>query len=354
MKKKLIVLAILILIVGMTVACGDSGPKELHLYTWSEYIDPEIYVLFEEETGIVVIEDIFGSNEDLFAKLMAGAKGYDVIVPSDYMVSIMIEQGMLAKIDHSQIPNIANLDPDFTNPPFDPGMVYCLPYFWGTTGIGFNWNDWDEAPDSWAYIFDPELAAEFAGQISLLDDMREVFGSALIYLGYHPGTTVESELQEAKDVIVGIRDYVHAFDSDTYEDMMLTGETKLAQGWSGDIFVAQVTDENIDYVIPKEGAVKWVDNLCVPIDAQDDPDRMEMVYLWFDFLNRADINAMNTNWVWYASPNEAAKAGILEEILTYPAIYPDAETSKSLYYLGNVGDATEIYSRLWTEIKTGN
>ncbi len=351
MKKRLLAIFILLIVVGLT-ACSDSGPEELHLYTWSEYIDPEIYTLFEEETGITVIEDIFGSNEDLLAKLQAGATGYDVIVPSDYMVDIMNELDMLAELDHSRLENIGNLNPTFTDPPFDPNMGHCLPYFWGTTGIGFNWEDWDEAPDSWAYIFDPELAQNFSGQISLLDDMREVFGAALIYLGYSPGTTNEAELAEARDLVLAIKDDVLTFESDTYEDLMLTSETRLAQGWSGDIFVAQAEDENIDYIIPKEGAVMWVDNLCITKDAAEDEDRLDAAYLWLDFLNRPDINAMNTNWVWYASPNEAAEPEILEEILTYPAIYPDEETFERLQFLGTVGDATEIYSRMWTEIKT--
>ncbi len=132
------------------VDTGDEGGEEeggtLYVYTWSEYIDPDIYSQFEEETGIRVVEDIFGSNEDLYAKLVAGATGYDVIVPSDYMVAMMVEEGMLAELDHSRLETIGNLDPTFTNPPFDPNMEHCLPYFWGTTGIGFNWEDWDEAP----------------------------------------------------------------------------------------------------------------------------------------------------------------------------------------------------------------
>ncbi len=375
MKKAILILIIVLFSISLA-ACGGNGndgnngndvsngndgsdevsdePKVLYVYTWSEYIDPDLYTLFEEETGITVIEDIFGSNEDLYAKLVAGAVGYDVIVPSDYMVAMMVEEGMLAKLDHSRLDNLGNLDPTFTDPPFDPGMEHCLPYFWGTTGIGFNWEDWDDAPNSWAYIFDPELAAEFSGQISMLDDMREAFGSALIYLGYRAGTTDEAELAEARDLIIGIKEHLYSFESDTYEDLMLTGETRLAQGWSGDIFVAQGEDENIDYIIPLEGAVMWVDNLCVTKDAGEDPARMDMIYQWLDFLSRADVAAQNTNWVWYASPNAAAEAGIDPEILNYPAIYPDDETFARLQYLGTVGDATEIYSRMWTEIKSAD
>ncbi|MDH5605842.1 MAG: spermidine/putrescine ABC transporter substrate-binding protein [Anaerolineae bacterium] len=330
----------------------DGGEKVLYFYNWSEYIEPEIYALFEAKTGIKVVEDNFGSNEDLLGKLQGGATGYDVIVPSDYMVETMIELGMLAELDHSKLPNLSNLDPGFVDPPFDPGMGHCVPYFWGTTGIGFNWNDWDEAPDSWAYLFDPANAANFDGKISMLDDMREALGSALIYLGYSPNSTNEAELEEAKQVILGIKPYIAAFDSDTYEDNMVSGDISLVHGWSGDVFTAQVEDENIDYMIPKEGAVKWVDNLCITADAGADPERAEMAYLWIDFLNDPEIAGMNTNYVWYATPNAAAKEYIDPEILEYPAIYPDEETYAKLHWLENVGEATELYSRIWTEIST--
>lgn len=335
-----------------TAPPAEGGDKVLNFFNWSEYIEPEIFELFEAETGIRVVEDTFSSNEDLLAKLQGGATGYDVIVPSDYMVATMIELGMLAELDHSKLSNFANLDATFTNPPYDPGLEHCVPYFWGTTGIGFNWNDWDEAPDSWDYLFIPENAAQFEGRISLLDDPREVLGAALIYLGYSPNSTNEAELEEAKQVILDIKPYIAAFDSDTYEDNMVTGDYALVHGWSGDVFTAQVEDENIDYVIPQEGAVVWTDNLCITADAATDPQRLDMAYQWIDFLNQPDIAAMNTNYVWYASPNKAAESMIDPEILGYEAVYPPPEVFAKLHYLENVGEATELYDRIWTEIST--
>lgn len=352
---KLSVLAATIALV--TAGCGGVGgggaeQPVLNFFNWSEYIEPEIYELFQEEYGIQVVEDTFGSNEDLFAKLQGGATGYDVIVPSDYMVATMIEEDMIAELDKSRLTNLGHLDPTFTDPPFDPGLGHCVPYFWGTTGIGFNWNDWDEAPNSWEYIFNPENAAMFEGRLSMLDDSREVLGAALIYLGYSPNTTSEAELEEAKEVILAIKPYISTFDSDTYEDNMVTGENALVHGWSGDVFTAQVEDENIDYVIPQEGAVIWMDNLCITADAAADPERLERAYQWIDFLLRPEIAAMNTNYVWYASPNKDAEDMIDPDILGYEAIYPDEETFSKLVWLENVGDATELYSRIWTEIST--
>ena len=376
--SKLVILAMMIVMGLFAVGCSSTGdgdvaedvtedvaedvaededaeidaPKTLNLYNWSEYVDPELLVKFEEETGIKIVEDTFGSNEDLLGKLQGGATGYDVIVPSDYMVAIMIEEGLLAELDHDQLTTLGDLDPTWTDPPFDPGMGHCMPYFWGATGIGFSWNDWDEAPDSWSYIFDPELAAEFDGQISFLDDMRETIGAALIYLGYSINTVDEAELNEAKELILAVKPYLSSFDSDSFEDTLLTGETKLVMGWSGDVFTAQVEDENIDFAIPTEGAAKWMDNLCITADAGTDPGRLANAHLFLDFMNRPDIAAQNTNFVWYASPNKSAEEMINPEILDYPAIYPDAETFAKLEWFENLGDATELYSRIWTEIST--
>jgi spermidine/putrescine-binding protein len=265
-------------------------------------------------------------------------------------VAQMIELDMLAELDHDQISSIGDIDPSFADPPFDPGMAHCLPYMWGTTGIGFNWNDWDEAPDSWAYLFDPELAVDFDGRISFLDDARETLGAALIYLGYDPNTTDEGQLEEAKEVVMAIKPYIAAFDSDSYEDNLLAGEFGLVHGWSGDIFTAQLEDENIDYAIPREGAVKWVDNLCITADAGADPARYERALKWIDFLNQPENAGMNTNFVWYATPNMNADEYIDEEILEYEAVYPPEEVFNKLHWLEPIGDFLEVYDRIWTEI----
>jgi spermidine/putrescine transport system substrate-binding protein len=358
MKKHIIVLLVLALLFALTPGsttvsnAQDDDDNVLYFYNWSDYIDPEIYELFEEETGIRVIEDNFGSNEDLLAKLRGGATGYDVIVPSDYMVDIMIQLDMLAELDHDLLPNLEHLNPAFTDPPFDPGLEHCVPYFWGTTGIGFNWNDWEEAPSSWSYVFDPELAAEFEGKISFLDDMRETIGAALIYLGYSLNTTDPDELEEAKELILEVKPLLYSFDSDTYEDNMVTGENSLVIGWSGDIFAVQPDDENIDYTIPEEGAARWTDNLCITADAASDSDRLERAHLWIDFLNRPDIAAINTNYNWYASPNLSAEEFIDPEILEYEAIYPPEEVFERLEAFEDVGEATELYDRIWTEIRS--
>ena len=334
------------------VGCGGGDgelAKELHIYNWSEYIDPQIYADFEEEFGVRVIEDTFANNEELLAKLQAGATGYDVIVPSDYMVEIMIEEGLLAELDRENIPNITNIDDEFADPPYDPGMVHCVPYQWGTTGIGYNSDYFDEEPDSWAYLFDPELASENAGRMTLLNDARESFAAALKYLGYSLNTTNEQELTEARDLLMQQKRWVYAYDSEQYEDLLSADETVLAHGWSGDFFMIAEEDERIWYAIPKEGGVVWADNLCVPNTA---PNK-HTAEVFINYLLRAEVGAAISNYTWYASPNAAATEFIDPDILDEPAIYPPPEVMDKLEWLQDVGDATPLYERMWTEVKAG-
>ena len=336
----------------LAVACGGGGEEqkladELHVYNWSEYIDPQIYEDFEAEFGVHVVEDTFTSNEELLAKLQAGATGYDVIIPSDYMVDIMIEEGLLAELNRENVSNIANIDPKFADPPYDPGMVHCVPYQWGTTGIGYNADAFDEPPDSWAYVFDPTLASQYAGQFTMLNDSRESMGAALKYLGYSVNSISEEELMEARDLLIQQKEWVYAYDSDQYEDLISADETVMAHGWSGDFFMIAEEDERVWYAIPEEGGVIWADNLCIP----DTASSKYTAEVFINYLLRAEVGAAISNFTWYASPNAASTEFIDEEILEEPAIYPPPEVMARLEWLEDVGDATPLYERFWTEVK---
>lgn len=327
----------------------EALASELHIYNWSEYIDPEIYDEFASEFGVKVIEDTFSSNEDLLAKLQAGATGYDLIVPSDYMVDIMIELELLAEIDYGNIPNFANISAVFLDPPYDPGNMYSVPYQWGTTGIGYNADEFDEPPDSWDYLFDPEVASQYSGKISMLNDSRETFGAALKYLGYSLNSTSEAELEEAKQLLIRQKEWVAAYDSDGFEDLLAAGETILGHGWSGDFFAAAEEAEHVWYVIPKEGGVIWTDNLCIPKSAAS----KYTAEVFINYLLRPEVGAKITNYTWFGSPNEASNEFIDAEILEEPAIYPPAEVMAKLEFLRDVGEATTLYERMWTEVKVG-
>ncbi|MCB0044211.1 MAG: spermidine/putrescine ABC transporter substrate-binding protein [Caldilineaceae bacterium] len=332
--------------------CGDASrlDTELSVYNWTDYIDPEIIDQFEAECSVKVIYDTFSSNEDLLAKLQAGATGYDVIVPSDYMIAIMIQLDMLKELEKANLPNLSNLNEIFVDPPYDPGLVYSVPYQWGTTGIGYNIEATGEIPNSWEWIFNPEKAAQFDGKLSLLNDQREVIGAALKYAGYSMNSVDETELEAAKEVILAIKPYVATFDSDSFSEILVAGDVVIGQGWSGDYFqdIYESENENLGYVIPQEGGVIWTDNLTIPKTAPH-PYTAEV---FINYLLDAEIGAQLTNWTYFGSPNAAALPMIDDEVKNDPGIYPPEETMAKLEFLSDLGEGTLLWDRIWTEIKS--
>jgi spermidine/putrescine-binding protein len=329
-------------------AAAGEPADEIVIYNWSEYIDPEIYSMFEIETGIHITEDNFSNNEEMLAKLQGGATGYSLVVPSDYTVSIMKEEGLLARLDHANIPNLSNLSEQFTQVPYDPGNEYCAPYQWGTTGIGYVEGEVD-APTSWAVLFEPDSNAAYFERTTMLDDVREGFAAALIYLGYDINTTDEAQLEEAKEALIQAKAALSGYDSDTYDDLLASGENLMAHGWNGDILVAQEENENISFTIPEEGGVVWVDNICIPSAVT--PEQKLAAEMFIDFLLRPDIGAMLSNFNYYASPNQAAEAELEEDFLNDPAVYPPQELLGKLQYIRPVGETESVYQRLWDEVK---
>ncbi|MEW6566908.1 MAG: spermidine/putrescine ABC transporter substrate-binding protein [Chloroflexota bacterium] len=352
-----------VLAVLLVAGCGRAAPtpeaeatqpaavepaRELQLFNWTEYIDPEIYTLFEEEYGIRVVENNFASNEEMLAKLQGGATGYDVIFPSDYTVSIMIEEGMLAPLDHSRLSNLGNLGERFRQVPYDPGNVYCIPYQWGTTGLGYNASEVDE-PQSWSVLFEPDPQAPWYGRTTMLDDPREAFGAALAYLGYSVNTTDEAQLQQARDLLIQAKPGLLGYDSDQYEDLLAAGETLVAHGWNGDILMGQAENPDLAYTVPSEGGVIWIDNMCIP--STTPPDRALAAHLFIDFILRPDIGAMVSEFTYFATPNQAAEGMLSEELLTDPAVYPPDEVVERLQFLEPLGELESVYQRMWDEVK---
>lgn len=331
--------------------CGDASQlsDELLFYSWVEYIDPEIKTQFEADCGVEIIETNFDSNETLLATLQAGGTGYDVIVPSDYMVQIMIDEGMLMEMDFDIITNAAHLDPLNTNQYFDPEQKYTVPYFWGTSGFAVDTNVVTDYTDSWSVMFDPD--SPYCGQMSMLDDQRETLGAALMYLGYSINDTDPAHLEEAKNLLIEQSDCVKAYDSQTNDDLIISGETVLAHIWTGDAILAGLPDsggrEGIVYVIPEEGCTIWQDNLAVPVGAPNPYTAM----VFINYLNDPEIAAQNAEWVGYGTPNAASKEFIDPDILADEGIYPPPEVASRLQWIEDVGDALELYDRVWTEFK---
>ena len=346
----------------LLAACGGATPipeepaavepaTELQLFNWTEYIDPEIYTMFEAEYGITIVENNFGSNEELLAKLQGGTTGYDVIFPSDYYVAILIEENMLLPLDHSKLSNLGNLGESFRQVPYDPGNVYCVPYQWGTTGLGYNSAEID-TPQSWADLFEPDPANAWYGRTTMLDDPRESFAAALTYLGYDINTTDEAQLAEARDALIRAKAGLSGYDSDQYEDLLAAGETLLAHGWNGDILMGQEENEDLAYTVPEEGGVIWIDNMCIP--STTPADRALAAYLFIDYILRPEIGKMVSEFTYYATPNEAAEALLDPEFLSDPTVYPPEEVLSRLQYIEPLGEFESIYQRMWDEVKAAS
>ncbi|MEX1162071.1 MAG: spermidine/putrescine ABC transporter substrate-binding protein [Nitriliruptor sp.] len=328
------------------VECEEGETDgDLLFYNWSDYMDPDLLTAFGEEFGVTATEDNYTSNEALLAQIRAGGADYDVIVPSDYMVAIMIEEGVLLPLDKDAVPNASNVDEAFAEPPYDPDLTYTLPYQWGTTGIGVDLEATGPDPEAtWGWLFDPDMAGDLS--ISMLDDPRETIGAALYYLGYDPNTQSEEEIQEAAD-LVAEADWVTTFTSDQYPELLLTGETEIGHGYSGNILDNIYGADDPDryaYLIPEEGATIWTDNMAI-LGSSQHPCT---AHAFINFILDAENGAQLTNWTFYASPNAAATEFIDEEVLEDPAIYPDEDVRENLYFLENTGESEILYTDLFT------
>jgi spermidine/putrescine-binding protein len=312
----------------------DEVDGDLNLYNWSEYLDPALVTAFEEQYSVDVVEDFYESNEALLAQMQAGAV-YDMIVPSDYMVGIMIQNGLLAPVNDEAVPNLANLAAQFTELPYDPGPEYSAAYQYGTTGLGVNVSVVGEGfPRSWALLFDPELTADFPGGVSVLNDPREAMGAALKYLGYSLNDTDLAHLQEAADTVSAALPGIATFDSDQYDEALVSGEVAVSHGYSGNMIVGIGEAENPDdyeYILPDEGATLWIDNMAVPANAEHPCT----AFTFMNYILDAENGATLTNWNYYGTPNEAALAGVEQEVIDFYAPTFEAE---NLEIIEDTGD----------------
>ena len=332
--------------------CGDPDKlaTQLNFFNWADYIDEEIFTQFEAECGVKVVLDIYSSNEDMIAKIQAGNSGYDMIIPSDYAVEILIKANLLAELDKSNIPNIENVNPDNLGMYYDPENKYTLPYQWGTTGIAYNTTIFpDGAPDSWAVLFEPELVCQHSGFVSMLDDEREAIGAALKYLGYSYNDTDPTHHEEVKALLQAQKACLAGYNSDNFNQTLASEEVLMAHAWSGSVALARSENENVAYVIPKEGGAIWQDNMAIPIDA---PNKYT-AEVFINYLLSPEIGAQLTNYTYYFTPNKAAEPLLDEyyfELLKDGNMLVDEETLKRLEWIKR-DDKSIIFSDTWTSVK---
>jgi spermidine/putrescine transport system substrate-binding protein len=235
--------------------------KKLNFYNWDTYIGETTLADFKAASGIDVKMDLYADNDELFAKLKEGNPGYDVIVPTNDYLERMIIAGMVVPLDHSKIPNMANIDKPFQDATFDPGRKYSVPYMWGTLGIGYRKSKVEGAVDSWKYVLDDP---KYAGRISLLGDAQNVIGVALKYLGYSYNSIDPAELKKAEELLIANKKNVKVYADDNGQDLLASGEVDLAQEWNGDVIQVMKDDPDLAYVVPTEGSLLWQDTWAIP------------------------------------------------------------------------------------------
>jgi putrescine transport system substrate-binding protein len=371
---------LLVLPVGLAVllaACGGGdappasggapSPKALNVYNWSDYVAEDTIARFEQESGIKVVYDVYDANEMLEAKLLAGSSGYDVVFPSARpFAQRHVQAKLYAELDRAKLGNFGNLDPQVLAAleDVDPGNKHLMPYMWGTTGIGYNVAKVRERLgadfplDSWNLLFDPAVAAKLKDcGIALLDDEQEGFGAALIYLGRDPNGVGGGEIDAASALYAQARPFVRYFHSSKYIDDLANGEICVAMGYNGDVLQARDraaeagNGVEVAYIIPKEGALRWIDTAAIPADAP----HADNAHAFLDFLMRPDVMAPISNYVSYASANSAAKPLVDEAVRNDPGIYPaDAVLARLVDPKILPENESRARVRAWTSIKSGS
>ncbi len=352
MKRLLLVVASLVL-----AAPAFAAKDQLHLYNWNNYIAPETVKRFEDSCKCEVVQTYYSDNEELLAKLAAGAKGYDVLVPTSNAVQALIRGGQLLPLDKSKLPNMKNVDPVYLNTPFDPGNKYSVPYAMSTTIIGYNDVKIKELglpTDTWAVVFDRKYLEKIKGRITVLDSANELFASALKYLGYSANDVDPKHWDEAAALMKKAKPYWAAFNASSYIKELTVGNIWLVHGYSNDIFQANLDAEaakrpfHIVQGVPKEGAVLAVDNMVIHKNAP----RPDLALAFMNFMLDGRNSAELTNLIGSGNPNTDAMKSIKPELLKYPAIFPPKDLQSKLEQLKDLNAAQRrLRNKLWTEIK---
>jgi putrescine transport system substrate-binding protein len=327
---------------GLPASGNRVEERVLNIYNWSDYIDERTIPLFQALTNLRINYDVFSSNEDLLAKMRAGPTTYDIIVPTNNFIPTYLNLGLIEPLRQDLMPNLTNLDREFVETDYDPDNRFTVPYQWGTTGIGFNQQRAGEDVDSWAAVFEPSSA--MAGRVTLLREVTDLIGCALIYLGRSANSLEDEDLADVVKLVRSIKPRLKGFTTDTYIDELAASETWLAQGWSGDVFQAQDQNESVSYVIPKEGSLRFVDVMAVPKGAPHPGNAARFM----NYVLHPKVQARISGYVSYGTPVSLAKPLLPPDQTSDPAIYPAASTKLSILTL--TGQKLQKWQAAYDEI----
>lgn len=345
MKKFAILLLALLLALPLTGCQKGQTDHSINVYNWGEYIDESIFDDFEAETGIHVNYKTFASNEMLYSAIKGGGNSYDVIIPSDYMVARMGEEGLLMELDYSKIPNAENIDERYLHPAYDTEQKYSLPYMWGTTGIIYNTTMVDKAPTSWMDLFNTDLK----GQVLIFDNPRDCIGLALKALGYSFNTTNKDEIAEATDLLIKQKEdgIVQAYVMDQIFDKMINNEAAMGTYYAGDYLTMVEENPDLAFVQPEEGSNLFVDAMCIPTCSKNYEDALAFI----NFMCRDDIVLRNCEETGYSCPSATALEEMDEEMSADPVAYPGADILDKAETFGGLPEETlTFYDHEWIRI----
>lgn len=346
-----LVLSLALLLGALGTGCGSSasggGEKSrvVNVYNWGEYIDTDVLTQFEKETGIKVNYKTFATNEALYSALKGGGVSYDVIIPSDYMISRMIQENMLEKIDFNNVSNFTEIGERFKKPTYDPTGEYSVPYMWGTVGIIYNRTMVSEPVTSWSALFDEK----YSGQILMFDNSRDAIGIALKYLGYSFNTTDKDQITKAVNLLQKQKPLVQAYVMDQIFDKMSGGEAAMGPYYAGDAVTMMEENPDLAFCLPKEGSNQFVDAMCIPKGAEN----KEEAEAFINFMCRADISTANCEETGYSTPSDKAYEQLPDDVKNNKIMYPDEETlSRCETYTNLPQDALDFYDEEWVRLMT--
>lgn len=345
MRRAALAVAAAVAALTSTFACSRPEPA-LHVYTWADYVKPELVTRFEQEQHCRVVIDTFDSNEAMFAKMKAGASGYDVVTPSSYMVAIMHQQGMLQDLDRSLLPNTKNLDPDYLKIALDPQLGHSVPYMLTITGIGYLKSRVEGFEPTWKVLERQDLKS----RMTMLNDMRETIGAGLKSLGYSLNTRDEAQLQAARDVVIGWRKNLAKLENEQYKTGLASGEFLLVHGYSGDIFQVQAENDDIEFAVPVEGTSVACDDLVIPTGAQ----QVTLAHAYINFLHDPEVAAENTDFISYLCPNLPSYDKISDEMKAFRELFTRPEVRERSEVIQDLGEDNAKYAKVWDEIKAAD
>ena len=334
---------------GATAAPAGDVEKQLFMYNWSDYVNPDNIEKFKQEFGVEKLQyDTFANNEELLATLQAGASGYDIAAPTAEYVPAMVEGGYLSKLDLSRIPNQQYINAAFKGLWWDPNDEYQLPKDFGTTGVLYRSKLVTEPLTSWQEFFDL-ATGKYSGKVVLVDSMGDVMVMPLKMLGKSLNSVEKADLDAAREILLQLAPHVLALDSDTYQDKLASEEAAMVLGWTGPLVELRASPETADvaYVVPSEGSLYWLDTWVMMNDAPNP----NAAYAFLNFIHDPEIQADETNFTGYGSPNDEARKFIDPEVLNDPSIFPPEDVMASLEGAEDTSSSEQRID-IWQEFKS--